>query len=75
MDFIKRHGKQIATFLADEGDIEERSAIMEHDGGIRRELADSLARLLLAHPPQGVDPSDWSWFVGKAAEIIDRRAA
>jgi hypothetical protein len=75
LDFIKKHGKQIADFLEKEGDFEERSAIIEHDGGVRRPLADDLARLLLASPPNDVNQADWTWFVGKASEVIDRRAA
>ncbi|RWK79657.1 MAG: hypothetical protein EOR51_12170 [Mesorhizobium sp.] len=75
LEFIKRHGKQIAEFLEKEGDFEERSAIIEYGGGIPRSDADALARLLLAKPPNDVSPADWTWFVGKAAEIIDRRAS
>lgn len=75
LDFIKKHGKQIAAFLEKEGGLEERSAIIEHDGGIRQPLADDLARLLLADPPRDVNAADWTWFVGKASEIIDRRTA
>ncbi len=75
LDFIKLHGKEIAGFIEQEGDVEERSAIMEHDGGMLRAHADQLARLLFANPPTDVMPSDWTWFVSKAAEIVDRRAA
>lgn len=75
LDFIKRHGKQLADFIEKEGDFEERSAIIEHDGGMPRSAADELARLLLAHPPGDISPADWTWFVGKAFEVVDRRAA
>lgn len=75
LDFIKRHGKEIARFVEDEGEVEERSAIMEHEGGVPRAYADQLARLLHANPPSDVAPADWTWFVGKAAQIVDRRAA
>jgi hypothetical protein len=75
LDFIKRHGKEIAGFIEQEGEVEERAAIMEHDGGVPRAYADQLARLLQAHPPSDVPPADWTWFVGKAAQIVDRRAA
>ncbi|MBZ9919111.1 hypothetical protein LB517_10740 [Mesorhizobium sp. BR1-1-12] len=73
LDFIKRHGKQIAALLEKEGDFDERSAIIEHDGGLTRAAADDFARLLLASTPKDVKPADWTWFVGKASEIIDRR--
>jgi hypothetical protein len=75
LDFIKKYGKELADFLEKEGDFEERSAIIEHDGGVPRVSADDLARLLLASPPKDVNLADWTWFVSKAAEIIDRRAA
>jgi hypothetical protein len=73
--YIKRNGKLIAEWLEQEGAFEERAAIIEHDGGASRPVAEGLARLLLARPPKDVDPADWTWFVGKAAHILDGAAA
>lgn len=75
LDFIRQRGREIAAFIEQEGEFEERAAIIEHDGGVTSARADELARLLQANPPPDVSPADWTWFVGKAAEIIDRRAA
>jgi hypothetical protein len=69
---ISQHREAIAAWLSDEGDFEERAAIMEHDGGLPRREAEDLARLLQAHPPVGTDPGTWAWFVEQATEIIDR---
>lgn len=69
--YIKRNAKQVADWLANEGDFEERAAIVEHDGGLNRSAAENLSRLLFSHPPAGVDATDWSWFVGHAAKIMD----
>lgn len=71
VDFIKQHGGEIAAFLDREAEFEERAAIMEYDGGLTRSVAEYVTRLLMASPPEGAE-SDWSWFVGKAAQIIDR---
>lgn len=69
--YIKKHRLALAEHLSADADIEERSAIIEHDGGLPRVAADGLARLLFATVPAGVDPADWSWFVGHAAKIFD----
>lgn len=71
-DHIRQHSRAIAAWLSDEGDFEERAAIMEHDGGLTRPEAEYLARLLQAHPPVGTDPCTWAWFVEQATEIVDR---
>lgn len=76
-EFIRQHGREIAQFIEKEGEFEERAAIIEFDGGFSRKEADDIARLLLSSPPKDCNPADWTWFVGKASEIIDagRRAA
>ena len=73
LDYIKQHGKEIAGFLERAGSLDERSAIIEIDGGLPRREADDLAAILLASPPDGCNPADWTWFVTKAAAIIDAR--
>lgn len=75
--FIKQHGKDIAAFVEREGDFNERAAIAEFEGGLQRRHAEEFAAILLASPPAGCNPADWTWFVSKAAEIADtqRRAA
>lgn len=79
LDFIKRHGREIADFIDREAEFEEHAAIIEYDGGLTRAVAEYLTRLLLSSPPSGVEQADWSWFVGHAAKVIDaaplRRAA
>ncbi|MHA6686360.1 hypothetical protein [Mesorhizobium sp. A556] len=79
LDFIKQHGKDIAGFIEQEAEADERAAIIEFDGGLTRPAAEYLTRLLLSSAPHGVVPADWTWFVGKAAKIMDaaplRRAA
>ncbi len=77
LDFIRQHGRAIAQFIEKEGEFEERAAIIEFDGGFSRKEADDIARLLLSSPPKDCNPADWTWFVGKASEIIDagRRVA
>lgn len=71
LDYIKRYATQIAEWLDHEGEFEERAGIIEHDSGFDRNTAEGLARLLLAQPPAGANPADWSWFVGHAARIMD----
>lgn len=74
---LRQHGKAVAGWLQHQGNFEERAAIIEFDGRLSRKEADDIARLLLASPPKDCNPADWTWFVGKASEIIDagRRAA
>lgn len=75
LNLIRANAKVIAGALDDEARFEERAAIIEHDGGVPQPVADQLARLLVASPPRDVAPADWTWFVSKAAEVVDRRAA
>jgi hypothetical protein len=70
-DFIRQHAKKLADFLSSEGDFEERAAIIEFGAGVSRPVAEGLAIILLASPPKDCNPADWTWFVGKAAAIID----
>lgn len=72
---LRQHGKAVADWLEREGNIEERAAIMEHDGGMARHDADRLARLLFANCPPGTNTADWTWFVNKALEIMDSAPA
>lgn len=72
MEYIKKNGRDIASFLKREADFTERAAIMEYDGGLNRPVAEYLTRLLMSSPPEGMEPSDWTWFVGQASQIIDR---
>lgn len=79
LEYIKKNGREIASFLEKEANFSERAAIMEYDGGLNRPAAEYLTRLLMSSPPEGTDQADWSWFVGMASQIIDkaplRRAA
>lgn len=73
--FIRRHAKAIAAYLDREAQFEERAAIMEYDGGLRRADAEYLTKLLLSNPPAGANPADWTWFVGEGAKIAERGLA
>ncbi|HEU4682954.1 MAG TPA: hypothetical protein VFS39_00445 [Nitrospira sp.] len=77
--YIRAHAKEIASWLEREAEFEERAAIIEYDGGLTRAVSEYLTRLLMASPPAGADPADWSWFVSEAARAVDgaglRRAA
>ena len=79
IDFIRSHAREIAAFLDQEAETEERAAIIEYDGGLTRAVAEYLTKLLMSAAPAGSNPSDWSWFVSEAAKAIDhanlRRAA
>lgn len=79
LDYIKKHGADVAAFLDQEAGFDERAAIIEYDGGLTRAVAEYLTRLLMASPPSEANAADWSWFVGQAAKVIDdaplRRAA
>ena len=71
-EFIREHGREIAAFLEREAEFDERAAIMEYDGGLRRADAEFITKLLMSSPPEGTDRSDWSWFVGQASQIVER---
>jgi hypothetical protein len=70
--FITENGRDIAAFLEREAECDERAAIIQYDGGLNRPVAEYLARLLMSSPPDGVNRTDWSWFVEQAMQIIDR---
>jgi hypothetical protein len=42
-----------------DGDWEERAAIIEHDGGAPRQLAEVFAQFEICAPPPGIDPGRW----------------
>ena len=71
LDFIRQNGKAIATFIEHEGNFDERAAIIEYDGGMTRQDAERLSRLLFANCPDGTAAADWTWFVYKAMQIMD----
>lgn len=72
IEFVKKHAREIAAHIDHEADFEERAAIIQYDGGLNRPVAEYLTRLIMAKPPEGTPASDWSWFVGQAAMIIDK---
>lgn len=73
--FIRQNAKAIAAYLDRESQFEERAAIMEYDGGLRRADAEYLTKLLLSNPPAGADTADWTWFVSEGAKIAERGLA
>jgi hypothetical protein len=50
---------------------EERSAIIEHDGGVPRAWAESFARLDRARPPDDVPQRRWLQFIGDCGAFLD----
>lgn len=75
LDFIKKHGRELAAHLTGEAEFAERAAIMEFDGGLTRQGAEYLTHLLQTSAPAGADAADWSWFVSQAAAVVDRAMA
>ncbi len=73
--FVRENGRAVADWLASEADFNERSAIMEHDGGLTRQGADYITRMLMANPPAGSDAADWSWYCDQAARLVDGHLA
>lgn len=73
--FIRENGRDVAAWLSDEADFRERSAIMEIDGGLTRQGADYIAKMLTSKPPAGADQADWSWYCDQAARLADAHLA
>jgi len=73
--YIRENAKAIAVFLSEEAVFEERAAILQYDGGLRRADAEYLTKLMLANPPRGADAADWAWFVSEGAKIAERGLA
>lgn len=72
IDYIRQNAREIAEQIDREAVFDERAAIIQYDGGLNRPVAEYLTRLIMSSPPDGADRSDWSWFVGQAAVILDR---
>lgn len=70
-DFIRQNAKAIANFLDQEGEFEERAAIIEFDGRAPRDWAEQFAQFCISHRPTGVSDLDWSWFLTQAGRIVD----
>jgi hypothetical protein len=74
--YITKHRSEIGEFLREqEGDFEERSAIIEFDGRSPREWAHQFADILIRHRPPNVSDLDWSWFITRCGQIIDEGPA
>lgn len=73
--YVRQHGKDIAAFLDREAEFEERAAILEYDGHLRRADAEYLTKLLMSNPPQGINPADWTYLVSEGAKIAERGLA
>lgn len=71
MAFIRENGLAIAGYLAEEAEIEERSAIMEHDGGLPRDAADHCANLMIAGIPKGISEYDRGFYISAICRICD----
>lgn len=69
--YVRQNAKIIADFLDREAEFEERTAIIEFDGGSPREWAEQFAKFCISHRPEGVSELDWSWFITSAGKIID----
>jgi hypothetical protein len=72
LEYVKSNAKELGEYLDREAAFDERAAIMEYDGGLRRVDAGFLTKLLMSSPPEGADRSEWSWFVGQASQIVER---
>ena len=72
MDFIRANAKAIADFLDQEGELEERAAIVEHEAKAPREVAESFARLCIGEMTKDWSEIDRSWAIGLCAKIIDQ---
>jgi len=59
----------------DDAGMVERAAIIEHDGGLPREIADRLAFLEGMPPPSGYSEAQWSDTVGIMAAFADQYGA
>jgi hypothetical protein len=53
-------------------DVEERAAIVNHDGGVLRRWAEGLARLDPDRPPRGFSPARWLQLVNDSGLLLDR---
>lgn len=73
--FIAANAAAIADWLDREAEVEERSAILEHDGKTPREVAEAFARLCIKHMTEGWSELDRSWAITRCAAIIDEVAA
>lgn len=73
--YIRQNAKAIAEFLDDEGEFEERAAIMEYDGGVPREWAEEFAGRLRQKRPDGVSDRQWEEFEVACAWMIDQLPA
>jgi hypothetical protein len=73
--YVRQHGKEIAAFLDREAEFNERAAFLEYDGGLTRATAEYITRMLMANPPEGIDPADWTYLVSKGAEVAERGLA
>ena len=71
LDYIKAHGREIAGWLAQEGEFEERAAIIEFDGGAPREMAEQFAKVCIEASKGRWPEPDRAWFIGRCAAIID----
>jgi hypothetical protein len=59
----------------DDGDFEERAAIIQYDGDAPPAWAEGLARLDPNNPPGDVPPQRWVTFCNDAGRFLDRWAA
>lgn len=73
--YVRQNAKEIAAFLDREAKFNERAAILEYDGHLRRADAEYLTKLLLANPPADINPADWTYLVSKGHEVVMRGLA
>lgn len=73
--FIRQNAKEIAAFLDQESQFEERAAIMEYDGGSPREMAEAFAKICIESTKGRWPEPDRAWLIGRCAAIIDEAAS
>ena len=52
-------------------EVEERAAIIEHDGGIHPQWAEALARICHTSPPPQISTERWRLFIDDCAHFLD----
>lgn len=73
--FVTKHAVDIAASLDKEAEFDERAAIMEHEGGLTRQAAEYMSRMLISSPPAGANAADWTWWCDQASRIVEGHLA
>ena len=69
--YVRKHAETIADFICAEAEIDQRAAIMEHDGEVPRDIADFCARAMIPGIPAGISEADRSFYITAIGRIVD----